>query len=239
MRILVTRPAGQQQPLMQALQSAGHQPCHCPALLIEPLPVSEDTRRRLMDLDLYHAVFFASANAARLALSAMADLWPQWPVGVHWLAVGKATAAEMATWHLSPEVPAEGFNSEAVLALPCLQMLNEKKVLICRGDSGRELLANALSSRGADVVALPFYRRRANPDFQLPEDCHWIMITSVESWRAVAPHLSAGLAWSGGIVAAGERVATAIAADFAGEVRVAASAHDADMVAALPDREPG
>ena len=111
-------------------------------------------------------------------------------------------------------------------------------MLICRGDSGRELLANAVVSRGRRG-GVAFLSAPGQPDFQPAEDCHWIMITSVESWRAVAPHLSAGLAWSGGIVAAGERVATAIAADFAGEIRVAASAHDADMVAALPDREPG
>ncbi|MCK0153663.1 uroporphyrinogen-III synthase [Alcanivorax sp. S6407] len=230
MRILVTRPAGQQQALMDALQAAGYQAAHCPALRIEPLPVSGDTRRVLMDLDLYHAVFFASANAARLALTAMSDLWPQWPVGVHWLAVGRATAAELATWHLQPEVPEAGFNSEAVLALPCLQDLHEKKILICRGNSGRELLADTLKARGAEVVALPFYQRLPNPDFEPTAGCQWVMITSVESWRAVASKLPGGC----GIVAAGERVAAAIAEDHSGEIRVAASAHDDDMIAALP-----
>lgn len=230
MRILVTRPAGQQQPLMDALQAAGHDPVHCPALLIEPLPVGADTRRLLMDLDLYHAVFFASANAARLALTAMADLWPQWPVGVHWLAVGRATAAELARWQLQPEVPADGFNSEAVLALPCLQDLAEKKVLICRGSSGRELLADTLKARGADVQALSFYRRLPNPLFQVPPGCQWIMITSVESWRAVSARVPEGC----GVIAAGERVAAAIAAEFDGDIRVANSAHDEDMQAALP-----
>ena len=92
MQVLITRPRGQQQALMDALSRAGHRPLHSPALHIEPLPVSDASRRVLMDLDLFHAVFFASSNAARLALTAMADIWPQWPVGLHWLAVGKATA---------------------------------------------------------------------------------------------------------------------------------------------------
>lgn len=230
MQVLVTRPSGQQQPLMDALRQRGYSPAHCPALLIDPLPVSGDTRRVLMELDQFHAVFFASANAARLALSAMADLWPQWPVGVHWLAVGRATAAELAAWHLPAEMPEQGFNSEAVLALPCLQDLSEKKVLICRGNSGRELLADTLTARGAQVSALPFYQRLPNPRFQMPEGSDWVMVTSVESWRAMAQHLPEGC----GIVAAGERVAAAIAGNMGHEIRVAASAHDEDMLAALP-----
>lgn len=229
MQVLVTRPRGQQQALMDALRQAGYQPLHSPALHIEPLPLSDATRRVLMDLDLFHAVFFASSNAARLALSAMADLWPQWPVGVHWLAVGKATAAEISRWHLQPTVPDGGFNSEAVLALPCLQQLGERKVLLCRGESGRELLAQTLAERGAEVVTLPFYRRLPCTDFQCPAQCDWIMVTSVESWQAISGRISAGA----GVVAAGERVAAHIRAQHAGPVRVAASAHDDDMLAAL------
>jgi uroporphyrinogen-III synthase len=186
MQVLVTRPRGQQQALMDALRQAGYQPLHSPALHIEPLPVSDTTRRVLMDLDLFHAVFFASSNAARLALAAMADIWPQWPVGVHWLAVGKATAAEITRWHLQPTVPDGGFNSEAVLSLLCLQQLTEKKVLLCRGDSGRELLAQTLAERGAEVVTLPFYRRLPCAAFHCPAQCNWVMVTSVESWRAIS-----------------------------------------------------
>ena len=182
---------------MAALGQAGYQPCHSPALLIEPLPVTAAMRRTLMDLDLYHGVFFASPNAARLALSAMADLWPQWPVGVHWLAVGRATAAELGQWQLTAEVPASGFNSQA---------------------------------RGAEVSSLAFYRRQANPDFHCPPGCDWAMITSVESWHSVVSGLPAGC----GVIAAGERVAAQIRASFDGTVITAASAHDDDMLAALP-----
>ena len=117
-QVVVTRPAGQQQRLMALLTEAGYQPLHQPALTIEPVPVDGAMQRTLMELDRYHAVFFASVNAARLALSAMADLWPQWPVGVHWLAVGRATAAELASWHLPATVPELQFRSSAGAALP-------------------------------------------------------------------------------------------------------------------------
>ena len=84
---------------MAALGQAGYQPCHSPALLIEPLPVTATVAHP--DGSGFASRVLASPNAARLALSAMADLWPQWPVGVHWLAVGRATAAELGQWQLT------------------------------------------------------------------------------------------------------------------------------------------
>ena len=55
------------------------------------------------------------------------------------------------------------------------------------------------------------------------------MITSVQGWQALQPALPAGC----GVVAAGARVAAAVQANHGGPVRVAASAHDDDMLAAL------
>ncbi|HBC19455.1 MAG TPA: uroporphyrinogen-III synthase, partial [Alcanivorax sp.] len=126
--------------------------------------------------------------------------------------------------------PDGGFNSEAVLSLLCLQQLTEKKVLLCRGDSGRELLAQTLAERGAEVVTLPFYRRLPCAAFHCPAQCNWVMVTSVESWRAISEKIPPDV----GVVAAGERVASHIRAEHAGPVRVAASAHDEDMLATLP-----
>lgn len=228
--VLVTRPDGQARALMARLRAAGHSPLHCPALLIEPLPLSDADRRRLLDLDLYHAVFFVSANAASLALDAMADLWPQWPVGVHWLAVGEATARVIADHGLVPETPERGFNSEAVLALPGLRAVAEKRILVCRGETGRDWLAARLRERGAEVAVMPFYRRRANPDFRWPADADTVMVTSGEGWRAIAPRVPV----SATVIAAGTRVAETVAADHRGVVITARSAHDTDMAAALP-----
>lgn len=228
--VLITRPDGQAQALMARLSAAGHTPVHRPALLIEPLPLADADRRRLLDLDLYHAVFFVSANAATLALDAMADLWPQWPVGVHWLAVGEATARVITDHGLPSETPDRGFNSEAVLALPCLRTVAEKRILVCRGETGRDWLATRLRERGARVDVMPFYRRRANPDFRWPVDADTVMVTSGEGWRAMAAKVPAAAT----VIAAGARVAELVAADHAGPLITALSAHDEDMVAALP-----
>ncbi|GAA5131280.1 uroporphyrinogen-III synthase [Alloalcanivorax gelatiniphagus] len=228
-RVVITRPAGQGEALAARLREAGHEPLCVPALRIEPLPLADDHRRRLMDLDLYHAVFFVSANAAHQALERIADLWPQWPVGLHWLAVGESTAAVIRAAGLTPEYPTSGFNSEAVLALPCLARVADRRILICRGDGGRDWLAARLRERGAMVDVLPFYRRLPDPHRHWPEGADTVMITSVEGWRALADRVPAGAT----VIAAGERVAAAVAEDHGGPLRIAASAHDADMLAAL------
>ncbi|EKF75457.1 uroporphyrinogen-III synthase [Alcanivorax hongdengensis A-11-3] len=227
--VLITRPQGQHHQLQQQLAGAGYRVVHRPALQIVPLPVTDACRRTLMDLDLFHAVIFISRNAARLALDAMADLWPQWPVGVHWLAVGQATGAELQRRQLTPTLPDKGFNSEALLTLPCLQHLQDKRVLICRGEGGRGLLAEALHGRGATVSSLVFYRRQPATDFYVPDGVDAVMITSIESWQAVADSLPASLL----VVAAGERVAAAVRAGHGGPLEVAETAHDEDMVQAL------
>ncbi len=129
-RVVVTRPEGQQQRLMGLLVEAGYQPLHQPALVIEPITVDDTMQRTLMELDGYHTVFFASVNAARLALSAMADLWPQWPVGVHWLTVGRATAAELESWHLPATVPQQGFIPKRCWRCIACSSMVEKQILI-------------------------------------------------------------------------------------------------------------
>lgn len=232
--ILITRPRGQAGALTRLLEGEGYRTQHCPALIIEPLPLTAGDRRQLLDLDQFHAVFFVSANAARLALDAMADLWPQWPVGLHWLAVGGATAAVIADAGLTPEAPSGGFNSEAVLALPCLAEVTGRQILICRGETGRDWLAGRLRDRGADVRIMPFYRRLSNPDFVWPPEADTVMVTSRDGWQAIAARVPARAR----IVAAGERVAAAVVADHPGTVVTARSAHDADMAAALVSGPP-
>ena len=56
-------------------------------------------------------------------------------------------------------VPAERLDSEGLLALPELQNVAGWRVLIFRGDGGRELLGDTLRARGATVEYAACYRR--------------------------------------------------------------------------------
>lgn len=112
LHVLVTRPDGQQQALVRALTEAGFAVSQQSSLCIEPLELSATERNLLLNLDQYHAVF-VSTNAARLALQALDALWPQWPVGVHWLAVGPATAEVLSAAGMAAELPRTGFDSRS------------------------------------------------------------------------------------------------------------------------------
>ena len=156
---VVTRPEDQAQELKSRLIEAHAKVIMLPTLAIEPLPPSEQDKAKILDLDRYDFVICVSPNAARLGLPALADYWPQWPTQQCWLAVGPATGDAMSDWQLNLSVAKQGSTSESLLQRPELQHLQQKRVLILRGQGGRETLAQTLSQRGARVDYLELYRR--------------------------------------------------------------------------------
>lgn len=161
--VVVTRPAAQAQELLQALEQAGASPLAFPTLAIEPREPDLADRQKILDLDRYYAVICVSANAARLGLDLLADFWPQWPLAQHWFAVGPATGEAMSDWGLNLTVAPQGATSETLLDQPLLHAVAEQRILILRGEGGRETLADVLRQRGARVDYLELYRR-VKPD---------------------------------------------------------------------------
>ena len=231
--ILVTRPAGQAETLVRLLEEGGHEVSHCPAIVIEPVEPDAATRQRLMDLDQYDLVFVASPNAARRGMELLADYWPQWPVGLQWVAVGEATAGVLREAGLSPEVATGGRNSEAVLELPAVQSLTGGRVLVLRGEGGRELLTRTLEDRGVTVEHAELYRREPNPDFRWPaRPVDAVLVTSVESWQCLRDSTEQ-LPGNPLVVAGSERIARRVREDGQTPVAASASPRDRDMVDCL------
>lgn len=184
--VLNPRPARQAQALTSALAEAGAEVFELPLLEIVELELSALARQHLLDLDRYDAVVFVSANAARLGLAAAADYWPQWPHALPAYAVGPATKALLDDAGLCAVAP-EREDSEGLLALPGLSDVAGQRLLLFRGDEGRELLPESLRERGAQVDVLPLYTRR------LPSD-------TFSRWQACAKMpdvvlLSSALIW--------------------------------------------
>lgn len=159
LRVLVTRPAHQAERLCRLIEQHGGKAVRLPTLAIAPPRDPAAARRRLTDVADTDLVVFVSRNA----VNAAADL-----VGAAGLAaaprlatVGKGTAAELqAVTGRTPDLlPKDRYDSEGLLALPALQTVAGWRVLIVRGEGGRERLAEALSARGADVTYAEVYRR--------------------------------------------------------------------------------
>ena len=172
-RLLLTRPAEESRALAETLAQAGVFSTSLPLLEIEPLPVSEESRSIIYDLAAYCAVIVVSKPAARLGLERVDEVWPQPPMQT-WFTVGAATAQILDDYGLRVYFPEQAEDSEALLELPQLQDAlrgYDPKVLIMRGEDGRELLAERLREQGVTVDYLPLYRRNLPqyPAFVLPQ----------------------------------------------------------------------
>ena len=187
-RLLLTRPTSESAELASTLAAAGIFSSRLPLLEIEPLPLGGAGRAMIYDLAHYSAVIVVSKPAARLAVELVDQYWPQ-PPFLQWFTVGAATARILADYGLTVDYPVEGDDSEALLALASLQQAlahPEPRVLILRGEGGRELLAERLRGQGASVDYLELYRRR------LPEYPEGVLAQRVSAERLNALVVSSG-----------------------------------------------
>ncbi|MBH9353701.1 uroporphyrinogen-III synthase [Pseudomonas aeruginosa] len=169
-RLLLTRPDEECAARAASLGEAGVHSSSLPLLAIDPLEETPEQRTLMLDLDRYCAVVVVSKPAARLGLERLDRYWPQ-PPQQTWCSVGAATAAILGAYGLDVTYPEQGDDSEALLALPAFQdslRVHDPKVLIMRGEGGREFLAERLRGQGVQVDYLPLYRRRA-PDYPAGE----------------------------------------------------------------------
>jgi uroporphyrinogen-III synthase len=141
MRLIVTRPAGQEHDLIARLEALGHTVVHCPLIWIEPL--SDDP----IDVVGYDWVIVTSPNGARELLRRARGPLPQIA------AIGQATAEAMGNADLIASVSTqEGLVAE--LPRPA------GRVLVAAAEGARRFLTETLD---ADFV--PLYRtHEIHPD---------------------------------------------------------------------------
>lgn len=157
--VLITRPAHQAAQLARLFEQAGASVIRFPTLEIAPPadPATLDAvLARLPEFDL---AVFVSANAVEQALARLRARGQSWPRGLATFGVGRATATALARHGIPAAAPEQHFDSEALLALPALQHVAGFEALILRGAGGRELLAETLAARGAQVSYAECYRR--------------------------------------------------------------------------------
>jgi uroporphyrinogen-III synthase len=164
--IVVTRPLAQAAKLSGLIAAQGGVPVVFPLLDIGPAEDSEPLRRAISRLDQYALAVFISPNAADFSVPAILA-GRSWPAGLQAAAIGQSTVARLASYGIGNTIaPAERFDSEALLELPALQTarVGGQRVAIFRGNGGRELLADTLRERGAQVDYVTCYHRSAPTD---------------------------------------------------------------------------
>ena len=201
--VVITRPRQQAEPLARAVAALGRTPHILPLLDISPLADDTALRAALADPARYALVAFVSPNAVDAAFAHVAA----WPEDVALAVVGEGSRAALARHGIDgpryrihqPLDPARS-DSEHLLQALDTAALAGRRVLVVRGETGREVLPDALRAAGADVETVAAYRRSVpalTPDLAAslrallagPND--WI-ITSSEALRGLVD-LVAGL----------------------------------------------
>ena len=158
-RVVVTRPAGQTAHLAALIRAAGGEPVLFPALEILDVEDLQPLAALVDRLDAFDLAIFVSANAVNKAL-ALVRARRAWPAALRVATVGRGSERELERHGFAAVIaPGERFDSEGLLDLPELKHVAGKRVVIFRGEGGRELLGDTLSARGAAVEYAECYRR--------------------------------------------------------------------------------
>ncbi len=125
-------------------------------IVAQPDDLTAPVLKRLAQFDL---AIFTSPNAARLVMQRINQAGGL-PAGVRVAALGPGTAAELKKSGVCEMItPEAAFDSEALLDALSGLPLAGKRVVIFRGQGGRELLGESLLRRGAEVEYAECYRR--------------------------------------------------------------------------------
>jgi uroporphyrinogen-III synthase len=114
--------------------------------------------RRRHRLDGGDLAVFVSPNAVDRAMNAIRSR-RAWPAGLRRRRWKRERARRSRAAVTEVIAPSGRFDSEALLAMPALARRGEQRVVIFRGDGGRELLGDTLRLRGATVDYVACYRR--------------------------------------------------------------------------------
>jgi uroporphyrinogen-III synthase len=157
--IVVTRPVRQAERLASLIRAAGGNAILYPVIEIRDIEDPGLLYDLVDRLDAFDLAVFVSPNAASKGISLIRSRRTL-PARLAVAAVGPGTARELvALGVVEVMTPPGRGDSESLLELPQLAEPRGKRVVVFRGDGGRELLADTLTARGAVVEYATCYRR--------------------------------------------------------------------------------
>jgi uroporphyrinogen-III synthase len=159
LNIVVTRPYEQAAYLSQRLAQAGGNAILFPLLEIGPAADPQTLNALILRLSEFDLAIFISPNAVRYGMTAI-NAAGAFPASLRVATVGQGSARALRDLGMQEIIaPQDRYDSEALLALPALQSVGGWRIVIFRGDGGRDLLGDTLKARGASVEYAECYRR--------------------------------------------------------------------------------
>ncbi|WP_437200765.1 uroporphyrinogen-III C-methyltransferase [Planctomicrobium sp. SH664] len=242
----ITRPTGHEEDSVALAYQLGAEPVLMPTIEIQPVDdwtLVDDALQRLGEFDW---LIFTSVNGVDAVLQRL------WETGgdnrrlgkVKLAAIGPATAARLAHYHLRADLVPEVYRGEA-LAAALLPYVAGKRVLWPRANRGRDVIPDALAAAGAHVEQVVVYHHRdveQFPDSVMQSlaagELNWIALSSPSIARNIARLLN-GPALRNHVRLAAISPVTAEAAVAAGlTVSAVAEEHTwRGLFAAIRDRE--
>jgi uroporphyrinogen-III synthase len=233
--VVVTRPVGTGASLARAVRNTGGDALLVPGLRLRACAGSR-IRVVANDCDLW---VFTSPAAARFALEAGLRSKRR---RVAVIAVGEGTRAALARRGLPAVAPSGRGDSEALLALPALSDVRDRRIALFGAAGGRDVIAPGLRARGAVVEVVHVYERlpprltRRHVDAIAGAREPLVMLVSSGE---VLANLVSGLPSTAlqrlrnaHVVASSARVAALAHAHGFGDISVAGSALPRDLLAA-------
>ena len=197
--IAITRPIDQAKKLSALISETGGTPILFPLIEITPLADYSQFQAAISDIKDYDWAIFISSNAVQNGMPRLvkAGTLPS----LKFAAIGPVTSSELQGFGvkdvLTPLSHVQDgdeskirFDSESLLALLEMNNVTGKKILMVRGVGGRDVLAETLRKRGAQVTFAECYQR-INPQtncallaqFYREKELHGIVVTSSEAMR--------------------------------------------------------
>ncbi len=153
---LVTRPSPEGQELCKALSQYGIPALHQPLIRIEAGRQYSELVRLIQQAQIVIAV---SQHAVYWANHAFNEANQKWPISARYVAIGQKTAHKLSKVTQQKVHYPEVSDSEHLLTMTELANVEQKKVLILRGNGGRDLIYSTLAEHGASVQHCEAYQR--------------------------------------------------------------------------------
>lgn len=161
-KVLVTRPEGQAQALVDELERHGAIPLLMPAIRIASVESGSSLEQALSRIGEFDWIVFTSVNGVQ----AVAKILPALPDSIKIAGIGPATCSAIEEAFRAPDAMPDEYLSEAIA--PALGDVSGKRVLLARADIARQELAHILRAKGAVVEEVAAYRILNDEDAPIP-----------------------------------------------------------------------